>query len=359
MSVRRRSSILTGVHALAALALAALALAVGCNGSGDSRSKGEPPRSATVDAGRLVPDADMPMSPLYLRLPDPKAKAPFWLSSTGLYEDIASKTISADAIELEPAFPLWTDGALKRRWLILPAGEQIDNGDPNHWRFPVGTLAFKEFRNAERRLETRLIARTGPGDDDFWMGAFVWDEQESDARFTPKGAQNVLATEHDVPTTRQCWTCHRGDSARFLGFSAIQLPQLDPGLLSDRHLRARLTGNSVEIATLGYLHGNCAHCHNPSGSARPDTDLNMRLAIEDRDPRKSQTYITTVGIALQNFAAEEATLRVVPGRPEHSAVLLRMQQRGVDAQMPPLGTEHPDPNGLALVRAWILAIERD
>ena len=35
-----------------------------------------------------------------------------------------------------PQYPLWTDGAAKRRWISLPPGTAIDASDPENWVFP-------------------------------------------------------------------------------------------------------------------------------------------------------------------------------------------------------------------------------
>ena len=103
--------------------------------------------------------------------PDP----PETLSATGLYSDIGTLTLAADVREYEPTYALWSDGAEKRRWIRLPPGTKIDTSDMDHWSFPVGTKIWKEFQFAGKRVETRLIYRFGPGDDDFIYAAYVWD----------------------------------------------------------------------------------------------------------------------------------------------------------------------------------------
>ena len=45
----------------------------------------------------------------------------------------------------------------------------------------------------------------------------------------------------------------------------------------------------------------------------------------------------------------------MPGDPELSAIYLRMAQRGLETQMPPLATKHVDEVGLALIENWIRA----
>lgn len=127
--------------------------------------------------------------------PPPPVDAGAWrLSETGLYRDLASFTLAAGVVEFRPAYALWSDGADKRRFIALPAGAAIDTRDMDHWQFPVGTRFWKEFSRDGRRLETRLIERTGPGNEDYWMGAFLWDEDGKDATFVREGAANVHAT---------------------------------------------------------------------------------------------------------------------------------------------------------------------
>jgi hypothetical protein len=64
--------------------------------------------------------------------------------------------------------------------------------------------------------ETRMIERTGPEPDDYWMGAFVWRDDGADATFRPDGQADALGTDHDVPDAGTCWTCHVGEPGRVL-----------------------------------------------------------------------------------------------------------------------------------------------
>lgn len=293
-----------------------------------------------------------------------------WLSELGLYADLASGELAPGLIEFEPSYPLWSDGAEKRRWLRVPPGAQIDTSDPDAWQFPVGTQAFKQFSAQGRRIETRVIARTGP--HEYWMGAFVWNDAETDARFVPEGQPNARGTQHDVPSSRSCGACHNGAPGRILGFSAVQTPNFARELASEP-LPANRTTTLEPTArrALGYLHANCAHCHNPSGSARPDTDLDLRLSASDADARATAAARTSVGQPLWRFHTPSHSLRVAPGSPERSGLWYRMSVRG-DAlgndalgndalesratQMPPLGTEVVDAEGLDLVARWIRSL---
>jgi hypothetical protein len=301
------------------------------------------------------------MAPAYepptLRLPGPDSHAEVRLSTLGLYEDIADKRVAPDLVAFAPAYPLWTDGAEKQRWLRLPAGAQIDTSDMDHWQFPVGSVLFKEFARDGKRLETRVLARTGPRPEDTWMGAFVWLDDESDALLVRDGARDVRGTAHDVPSQKNCFTCHNGERGRVLGFSAVQQPQAPARLLSHPPAAPYVVpGDPTASAALGYLHANCAHCHNPSGSARPDTDMNLRLSVAETSLRETTPYRSTVSVKLQYFASAPLGLRIAPGNPAESGLAFRMRERGPNTQMPPLGSEQVDPTGIALVHEFISAI---
>jgi hypothetical protein len=287
------------------------------------------------------------------------------LSETGLYRDIARKELASDLIDFAPAHVLWSDGADKDRYLRLPEGTRIDTSDMDHWRLPVGAQLFKSFSVGGMVIETRLIERiaaTGDRDDDFWVGAFVWRADDSDADFAADGAEDARGTDHDVPDVKTCWLCHRGQPGAALGVQALQLSNDDDtiGALAASDLLSdppdgsfSAPGTGTVQAALGYLHANCGHCHNPLGAARVDTDMDLQLSVFDRVPEDTRTYRTTVGVELEYFESDDYVYRVVAGDPAASGLLHRMTIRGDDVAMPPAGTEQIDPAGLALVGDWI------
>ena len=287
------------------------------------------------------------------------------LSETDLYQDLAAGELAPDLIPFAPAHVLWTDGADKDRYLRLPAGAAIDTSDMDHWQLPVGAQLFKFFRRDGVLVETRLIERvagTGDRDDDFWVGAFVWRDDASDADFAPDGLADAGGTDHDVPDTRACWLCHRGQPGAALGLSAIQLSNQE-GDLEALAAAGRLShpppgayaipGEPAVQAALGYLHANCSQCHNPRGAAWIDTDMDLELSVADAAPEETTTYRSTVGVELQYFESDDYVYRVVAGDPEASGLLHRMTVRGSDIAMPPVGSELVHPAGLDLVSDWI------
>ncbi len=274
------------------------------------------------------------------------------LSQTGLYTDIAAKTLAHDMREFSPRHALWSDAAVKTRWIALPEAGVIDTSDLDHWAFPVGTKLFKEFAKDGKRLETRLIWRvadTGDRERDTLFGTYLWNDAETEATFAREGGENVRGTQHDAPSAETCWKCHIGETGRALGMSAIQLPSLGDWPLSQPPSQTFAAPN----AAMGYLHANCGHCHNPNGSAWSSSNMVLRLAATDSDPAATQLYQSTVGVPLQQWLNHGFTDRIVAGDADTSAIPYRMSQRAANMQMPPIATEMPDTEGLELVRLWI------
>ena len=294
------------------------------------------------------------------------------LSETGLYADLEARRVAAGVASFTPNFVLWADDAEKRRYVALPPGVPIDTDTLDHWVFPVGTKFWKEFLLDGQPIETRLVERYGDGPSDYFMGAFVWRADGSDAELAPDGLDDAGGTVHDVPSQKQCQACHNGERGRILGFSAFQLARAATGgeewTLGELTRTQRLSdppasdadyappGDATTAAAFGYLHANCGHCHNESGTAWPDTQLVLRLDLGETEGPAEATgmYRTLVGKKLQYYRDPELDYRVVPGEPDASALVVRMARRGGDQQqMPPLGTEVPDAHGLELVRNWI------
>ena len=70
---------------------------------------------------------------------------PLLLSQAGLYSDITTGTLSDFVVEFEPQYPLWTDGAKKRRWILLPEGGKVNTQDDENWSYPVGTKFLRNL----------------------------------------------------------------------------------------------------------------------------------------------------------------------------------------------------------------------
>lgn len=288
---------------------------------------------------------------------------PMDLADTGLYADVAAGVLADGVRPFAPAFPLWTDGADKDRFILLPEGGVIDSSDMDHWRFPVGTKLFKRFTRDGQRVETRLSHVTEDGVE---LGTYVWQADLSGATLETGGVDNAVGTQHDVPDGLQCEVCHVGEPGRVLGFSALQLSsdaQLDAftaeGWFSDPPVSGGYAppGTPEVAAALGYMHSNCATCHVEGTDAYVETDMNLRLSVQDDDPRMTRAFTSNVGEPLSAWSRPDYATRVVAGAPDESGLYVRMTLR-TKAGMPPLGTEEVDDDGLALVRRWIEGMQQ-
>jgi hypothetical protein len=309
---------------------------------------------------------------------------PALLRDTGLYSDFAALEIDSRNLAFAPQYPLWSDGAAKRRWIALPPDTAIDASDPEAWVFPVGTRFWKEFVFGGRRIETRMLERLPDG----WRyAAYEWSADGREATLAPaagrRGAFDLGGgRSHAIPGVTDCKVCHEGRRTPVLGFGLLQLsPDRDPGAphaepapgvdlaylvragllvgLPEAMLEAppRIrAATATERAALGYLHGNCGHCHSADGKLANVGLLLRHVAGAGVEP----VVASTVGRPVRKPApgqSPETVLRVAPGHPERSALAERMGSRWAALQMPPLGTELVDEDALDLVRRWIAELE--
>jgi hypothetical protein len=210
-------------------------------------------------------------------------------------------------------------------------------------------------------VETRLLQKIGPGEGD-WIGlAYVWAVDQHDAYAAPEGAIDVLGTGHNVPASGECMACHGGSRSRVLGVSAIQLSHAAQGdeldldvmreldLLSDPPPHPFMVpGDETARAALGYLHANCAHCHNRnrprSSGARcyePNNALDFRLLVTDLESVERTPTHRTMG----SF--------VKAGKPGASPLMRALSTRDFFERMPPLASERTNDEAVALLRRWI------
>lgn len=141
---------------------------------------------------------------------------PRHLSDTGLF--IAGSTqVRPENLAYSPQYPLWSDGAAKRRWLYLPPGTSIDASSPDAWEFPPGTRLWKEFSHG-RPIETRLMERLKDGS---WRFAvYVWNADGTDAELAPAEGIGALPApsapggHYRIPSQADCRACHEGAAVK-------------------------------------------------------------------------------------------------------------------------------------------------
>ena len=309
--------------------------------------------------------------------------APRLLTQTGLYSNTATLKIDSRNRTFSPQYPLWSDGATKRRWVRLPEGSRINISDLANWELPVGTKFWKEFSFKGRKVETRFLWQVKKN---HWVFAsYAWNEAQSDAVLASEsGLSNIAEIEngkrHSIPSVSECRACHDSKRTEILGFTALQLSDdRDPNALHAEPLTGdmvtlkslseaklltpartdlvtnppRIEGSPMTRTALGYLSTNCGNCHN-SKSSIASLGLDLKHS-ESATTECAPALATTIGKRGHWIVpeAEEQSRIINPGHPESSALVRRMKSRSPISQMPPIGTVVADRQAVDLITSWV------
>ena len=353
-----------------AVAIAILVAATGCGGGGGDDDTGDEVCTIAPGDGPGVL-GDGPMCT--------------YLSSYRVFTDIAAQVPAAGLVAYDLNTPLFSDYTEKLRWIWVPPGQTIQWSDVDTLDLPVGSLIVKTFGYLHDRrapaagrdlIETRILAHRATG----WEGAsYVHDAATGDAVIT-SGAKTVQASWiHDdgttrtnayvVPSKNQCMNCHNehDDTMTPIGPKARHLNR--GGQLEDPIARGLLAGapadsttwprspvfdddttGTVDQRARAYLDITCAHCHNPTGAARTS---GLDLSIGQTDPFQ-------LGVCKPPVAAGQGSggreWGIVPGMPDASILIYRMESTEADVKMPELSRNLVHTEGVALIRDWITGL---
>jgi len=296
------------------------------------------------------------------------------LSAYGLFQDAAFNEPIDQVIPYSLINPLFTDYAIKHRYVFVPEGKTATYDPNDAFDFPIGTVLVKNFGYGRGddayKIETRLLIHKKDG----WAAyPYVWNEAQSEAVYAPAGKKlqvntmgptgGALEFTYVVPNANQCKTCHQnghfitpiGPKARNLGASQV-LGWHDKNILSDvvgifeiipdvQNQDRPLNGRAR-----AYLDINCAHCHKETGSAS-----NSGLWLE-----WGETSPTRLGVRKHPTAAGRGagglTYVIDPGHPETSILSYRMGSTQAGVAMPELGRVLAHDEGVALIEEWIAAM---
>ncbi|MFZ1680912.1 MAG: hypothetical protein WAT70_07810, partial [Rhizobiaceae bacterium] len=151
-------------------------------------------------------------------------KPPSMLSAFGFFADPGGNRPVAGVMRYEMATPLFTDHALKARYVFVPPREQAAWSDAEVFAFPVGSALVKTFSYPAdlrepglgvRHVETRVLVHRADG----WAAfAYVWNAEQTDAALKLAGAKlpmsfvgadgKPVAFTYAVPNRNQCKGCH-------------------------------------------------------------------------------------------------------------------------------------------------------
>lgn len=318
--------------------------------------------------------------------------------------------LATGSFPYELATPLFTDHATKLRTIWIPEGKQAAYDPTKAFDFPVGTIISKTFyyplddkgraiptQGAAaikdgalplanvRLIETRLLVRREAG----WVALpYVWNADNSAATLKRIGGiEKVSLSAHAgvpaadiayvIPNATQCGSCHVPDAATKamvpIGPTARSLNIASPFTTGEENQlqllaeAGKLSGlpkqptaaNAVwtdssqplDARARAYLDVNCGHCHNPKGPARTSG-----LYLD-----AGTTGLREMGLCKPPVAAGQGTgdrqFDIVPGHPEQSILIYRMESTKPNEMMPEMGRSSAHKAGVALVSSWISTID--
>jgi uncharacterized repeat protein (TIGR03806 family) len=289
---------------------------------------------------------------------------PQTLSELGFFTDRAARQPTAGVIPYRLNTPLWSDGAVKSRFLYLPPGAKAKANGEGLLDLPVGAALIKSFAFGGKLIETRVLLHRADG----WTALpYVWNAEQTEARLALGGKRIDLMTpagqaiSYAVPNKNQCKECHGmagqvvpiGPKAYNLSAAwlegLVKVGKLDavPQITRRIPLWEERANVPVADAARGYLDANCAHCHNPDGAA---SNSGLYLGWLVSDPYRLGVMKRPVAAGRGAGAFEFA---IVPGNPDHSILMFRMASLEGGIAMPEIGRETRDLAGESVVRGWI------
>ena len=269
------------------------------------------------------------------------------------------------------ATPLFSDYSNKRRFIYLPPGTRMTANGEGLVSFPIGAAIIKSFGYPQpdgsyRTIETRLLLHRAEG----WVALpYIWRADGSDADLriaggrtpvtftTPSGETRTIS--YAVPNRNQCKTCHElsqvvtpiGPKLRNLELGATHRPLVEGAdWTAPRLPRWDDAAQPLAPRARAYLDANCAHCHNPRGSAS-----NSGLFLEYERPEGMVT-----GIRKRPVAAGRGSggmdYAIDPGHADRSYLLYRLRSLDPGIAMPELGRASVHDEGVRLLETWIGAM---
>lgn len=315
------------------------------------------------------------------------------LSTYGLFEgDMKELKKAEPLIFYKPASSLFTDYALKSRFVFIPEGKKAQIAG-SELELPIGSILVKnfyypaDFRNPDgprKIIETRLLIHEEKG----WQAyPYLWNEEQSDAILKVVGAETEVKfidysgkeqiINYLIPNKNQCKSCHnKSEQLAPIGVKTQYLNhEMDYGTKKENQLAhwtnlGKLEGfqganyhpaminyddltQTLNDRAMAYLDINCSHCHSAEG---PASTSGLFLTYDQTDPLKLGVNKTPVaaGKGAGNF-----TFDIDPGNPDESILIHRMKSTEVGVAMPEIGRSTVHQEGVELIRQWIRELKKE
>jgi uncharacterized repeat protein (TIGR03806 family) len=307
------------------------------------------------------------------------------LSDYGFFKgNLKDLSPAAGVIRYELITPLFTDYAVKDRFIVVPSGKTVRYTATGVLDFPDSTIIVKNFAyrnqsNQKIMIETRLLVKD-PTEKTWRVMDYLWDSTQTDAVKTIIGARipikllddqgHKISTVYQVPNTNDCKRCHMNNSvisligpkARNLNFT---LSGHSENQLSEWVKQGKLSGlpNLSEVAKLpdwkdsirysvterarAYLDANCAHCHTKGGDAM---NTGLFLEYQQNDPSHLGVLKSPVSAG---GGAGGLNYDIVPGKAAQSILAYRMNSTEPGTAMPELARTVIHKEAVNLIVEWI------
>jgi hypothetical protein len=298
-------------------------------------------------------DASLPAYQIQSAFSSTKSGLPESLSDTYLFKDGDPNAPQFGVIPYDVKAALWTDGALKNRYLFLPPDEKVSyDKAKERFSFPVGTVLAKHFSTVSGDpLETRIIAKKE--NNQWYFGTYIWKEGIANLNKNPQTIRAADGQDYRIPSEKECRLCHNIDALEtpVIGFTPFQLnhgegKNNELNILAESDLFVDKTSDikdfrnvpdpsdvtlPLNVRARAYLAINCSPCHRPNGvAADKNIDLRYETSLED-------TRLISEG-------------KIIPGKPEES--VLWQTFSASNERMPPLSLRQ-DPIGTEVLKNWI------
>mgnify|MGYP005725393455 CR=1 FL=1 len=317
------------------------------------------------------------------------------LSDYGFFEgDLADLNPIKGVIPYDLNTPLFSDYAYKSRFIQVPDGKTAAYNETDVLVFPVGTHIIKTFyfpndfrdeSQGRRLLETRILIHKKTG----WKSLpYIWNNAQTNAFLEITGGTKTVhwihsdgakrTTQYSIPTMVQCKSCHiRNETLLPIGPTIRQLNRefdyaggrknqlvkfTEEGILDGLPPLAGVpkspvwndpaTG-SLHKRAMAYLDINCGHCHNPNG---PGNTSALVLTMNETEPVNWGVFKKPVAAGRGSGGRSYS---IVPGKPDESILLFRMESTDPGIMMPEVGRKLMHREGVALIKEWIAKMEQN
>ena len=311
------------------------------------------------------------------------------LSEFEFFLDDSAQLPDDKVIPYELISTLFSDYSYKQRWVYVPNNKKAEYVENWVFDFPTGSALIKTFyypvderapELGKQLLETRLLLRKESG----WEAvSYAWNEEQNEAYKKIAGKTinaswtdfmgEEKAVRYRVPNVNQCKECHDADDQispigpkarninKELDFKDGEFNQLVYWMnreIIDEYPMDLVSPvdwldetKDINDRVRSYLDVNCGHCHSPTGNAN-STGLYLHL---------NETRDINLGVFKKPVATGRGSggnkYSIVPGKPEESILLYRMQSMDPGVMMPESGRALTHEEAVEMIREWILLMK--